>query len=90
VKKRINACYTGRVQGVGFRFTVREISDSLGITGWVKNLKDGRVEIVAEAEEGLLHQFLTKINEYLSNYITDTEITWHKATQEFNGFTIRF
>lgn len=90
MKKQIHAYFSGRVQGVGFRFTVREVSDSLGISGWAKNLKDGRVEVVAEAEEELLHQLLTKINEYLSNYITDSEITWHNVTGEFSGFAIRF
>jgi len=90
MKKQIRAYFSGRVQGVGFRFTVREMSDNFGIIGWVKNLKDGRVEIVAEAEEGLLHQLLIKINEYFSNYITGSEVTWHKAIQEFDGFTIRF
>jgi len=90
MKKQIHAYFSGRVQGVGFRFTVIEIARNLQVTGWVKNLKDSRVELVAEAKEESLHKFLSQINEYFSLYIRDTRINWQQATGEFSDFTVKF
>lgn len=90
MKKRIHVFYIGRVQGVGFRFTAEDIANDLGICGWVKNLRDGRVEVVAEAEEEVLKDFLARINQYFSRYIQDVDIQWQAATGEFKDFGIRF
>ena len=90
MKKQIHAYYTGKVQGVGFRFTVQDIAFDLKVTGWVKNLRDGRVEAVVEAEETTLKDFLAKINQYFSPYIQDADIQWQPATGEFKDFEIRF
>ena len=88
MKKQIHVYYTGRVQGVGFRFTAQDLAKGPGIFGWVKNLRDGRVEITAEAEEGVLKDFLEQINQCFSQYIQDVDIQWLKATDEFEGFLI--
>ena len=90
MEKRIHAYYTGRVQGVGFRFTAEDIARSLGVLGWVKNLRDGRVEVVAEAEEKVLKEFLGRINQYFSRYIQDADVAWQEPTGEFKDFGIRF
>jgi acylphosphatase len=90
MNKRIHVFYSGRVQGVGFRFTVEDVALSLGLVGWVKNLRDGTVEVVAEAEETALKKFLEKIKEFFSSYIRDVEITWSEAEGEFNDFSISF
>lgn len=90
MKKQIHVYYTGRVQGVGFRFTAEDIAQDLGVCGWVKNLRDGRVEVVAQAEENTLKEFLKKIYEYFSRYIQDVDIDWQEATGEFKDFGIRF
>lgn len=55
--------YEGRVQGVGFRFTVRQIAKGFDVTGWVKNLPDGRVELQAGGEPAEVRAFLTAIRE---------------------------
>lgn len=55
------ALITGRVQGVGFRFFARRAAESAGVTGWARNLADGRVETVAEGEESAVEQYLEKI-----------------------------
>jgi acylphosphatase len=79
------------VQGVGFRYTVQDIALNLGIRGWVKNLKDGRVEVVAEAEEKKLKEFLERISRGpLGRYIEDMNISWEKPAMEFNDFEIAF
>ena len=90
MSKRLHVYFSGTVQGVGFRFTCQDIAERLGnITGIVENLSDGRVNLVAEGEEEHLMDFLKKIEEYFSRYITDREIEWEKATGEFKGFTIK-
>ena len=90
MKKQIHVYYTGRVQGVGFRFTAQDLANEKGVFGWAKNLRDGRVEIRAEAEEKVLKDFLENIKQYFSQYIQDIEAEWVETTEEFDDFSIRF
>jgi acylphosphatase len=90
MKKQVHAYYSGRVQGVGFRFTARSIAEELGVLGWAKNLRDGKVEIVAEAPEEALQEFLDKITQCFSRYIQDSEINWQAASGNFKDFQIAF
>lgn len=90
MKKQIHVYYSGRVQGVGFRFTAEDIAHDLRICGWVKNLRDGRVEVIAEAEETVLKDFLERINKYFSQYIQDVNVEWQAASGELGDFGIRF
>jgi acylphosphatase len=59
MERRVHVAVSGRVQGVYFRANTRERAQALGLSGWVRNLPDGRVEIVAEGEEERLSQFLS-------------------------------
>ncbi len=89
--KRIHVYYSGRVQGVGFRYTAVDVGEALGLVGWVRNLRDGRVEVVCEGEEEKLKSFLEEIaNGPLKYYIKDADILWEGATGEFRNFDIRF
>ena len=90
MKKQIHVYYSGRVQGIGFRFSAERIAIELGICGWVKNLADGRVEIVAEAEQDKLQQFLERIADDFSRYIRNAEVSWLDPTEEFSDFGVRF
>lgn len=87
---RVHIFYSGRVQGVGFRFTAEAVARDLGVVGWAKNLRDGRVEVVAEGEEKTLKEFLEKIEREMSGYIRHAEVSWEQPTGEFNDFGIRF
>lgn len=90
-KKRIHVYYSGRVQGIGFRYTALDVAQSLGIVGWVKNLRDGRVEVVCEGKGGNLKKFLEEIaNGPLKYYIQDTDVIWEVPTGEFTKFDITF
>ena len=90
MKKRIHVYYSGRVQGVGFRFTTEDLAGNLGVTGWVKNLANARVELVAEAEESVLNDFLSGIRKYFREFIQNEDIEWQEPTGEFREFGIRF
>jgi len=78
------------VHGVGFRFTVERIARELNLAGWVKNLPDGRVEVVCEGREEDLELFLAKIKKIMSVYIAKENINWESASGEFKNFDIIF
>lgn len=87
--KRMTAWYSGRVQGVGFRATVRQLACGYDVTGIVRNLPDGRVELVAEGEEKELEAFLQGIAESeLSGFIANRREEWSAAKGNLRGFTI--
>ena len=90
MQKRLHIYYPGSVQGVGFRFTVERTASSLGLSGWVKNLGDGRVESVVEGEEMAIEDFRKKILDIFGGYIRQTEAVSGEATGEFGSFDIRF
>ena len=90
-QKRVHLFYSGRVQGVGFRFTVERIALALGIVGWVMNLPDNRVEVVGEGDEVKLVYFLEKMKSGpMKPYIRGVDVTWEKAKGEFDDFGVRF
>lgn len=86
----VHAYFSGRVQGVGFRFTARQLAAELGIAGWVKNLSDGRVEVVAEADEAVLKDFLSRLERTFRLYIRDIQTDWQPASSAFDDFTVSF
>ena len=88
--ERLTCCFSGRVQGVGFRYTTRQAASSFAVTGFVRNLSDGRVELVAEGERDEIEDLLARIRREMSGYISDAEAHWAQATDEFDSFGIRF
>lgn len=90
MKKQVHIYYSGRVQGIGFRYTVRDMAGDQKVLGWVKNLPDYRVEVVAEAEEEALNGFLVKIDQHFSEYIQNSDIQWLPANGGFRDFSIKF
>lgn len=91
MKKQINIKVYGLVQGVLFRSNAKEIVDSFGLTGYVKNNWNGNVEIIAEGDE----EKLKKIAEWAkkgpsSARVDKIDIKWKKYTGKFLGFEIKY
>ena len=83
--------FSGTVQGVGFRFTAERLARRFPVTGYVRNLEDGRVEVTAEGEEASLVEFLTAIRESgMKDYIRDVEAHWSVSQGCFRGFSIHY
>jgi acylphosphatase len=81
--------YAGRVQGVGFRYTTQTIARRYEVNGYVRNLPDGRVELVAEGDSHELDAFLREIRERFFGHIRDERSLVQPATGEFTAFEIR-
>jgi len=88
-EQRSSVEYSGRVQGVGFRYTTRSIARRYDVTGYVRNLPDGRVELVAEGQPQELDAFLGEIRERFLGNIRDERRDVQPATGEFTDFEIR-
>ena len=86
---RVNVHYSGRVQGVGFRYTVKSLVTGYDVLGTIRNLPDGRVELVAEGERVELEEFLQAVQDSgLRRHIQDEDIVWEEAQDKFKGFEI--
>jgi len=89
VAKRV--CYEGRVQGVGFRFSVRSIATGYEVVGWVKNLIDGRVELEVQGEASEVEGFLAAIlDSHLRRHITRFVSRDVRVKPGAKGFEITF
>ena len=81
--------YAGHVQGVGFRYTVRSVATGFEVTGTIRNLADGRVELITEGTREELEGFRQAIRDSgLGRLIADEQVGWDSARDEFRGFEI--
>jgi acylphosphatase len=81
--------YSGSVQGVGFRYSVKSVANGFEVTGTVRNLADGRVELLAEGTEDELEAFRQGIRDSgLDHFIRKEDVIWTEAKNEFRGFEI--
>lgn len=81
--------FTGHVQGVGFRYQVREVAKGFEVTGFVQNLPDGRVRLEAEGAAGEVREFLAAVEERMEGFIRKAEQTAAPRAPQFTGFGIR-
>lgn len=86
---RLTCHFSGHVQGVGFRYTVRNIALQYDVAGYVRNLPDGRVEMVVEGPERDCGGLLESVKERMSRFIRNISMEMAPATGEFDLFSIR-
>jgi acylphosphatase len=88
-RQRLTVLYSGHVQGVGFRYTVRQVAMGFEVAGTIRNLPDGRVELIAEGERAELEGFREAVRgEGLAQLIRLETASWGEATSGFRGFEI--
>ena len=88
-RRQMRVLYSGRVQGVGFRYTVKSVASGFELTGAVRNLSDGRVELFAEGAGVELQAFVQAIRESgMEHFIQKEDVSWGEAKNEFRGFEI--
>jgi len=80
--------YSGMVQGVGFRATVRDIAQMHPVTGWVKNLDDGRVQLLVEGKEEDVKKFLDAVRSYWKKQIDKEQVEQKEPTGMHRGFSV--
>ena len=81
--------FTGRVQGVGFRYQTLQVAKEYTVTGHVSNLPDGRVRLEVEGEEAEVDDFVAAVEERMSGYIRKTERAKARRVPQFRDFSIR-
>src|SRR4051812_43242248 len=88
-RSRMHIFYSGNVQGVGFRYTVKTVAAGFEVVGIVRNLIDWRVELIGEGPREELEAFRTAIRDSgMEHFIRNEEVKWSEATSEFRGFDI--
>ena len=85
---RCHCFFRGRVQGVGFRYTTRNIAIGYDVTGFVRNLADGRVELVVEGPECQVNDFVQAVSDRMRNHILDMQQTHEPASGDYGQFII--
>lgn len=81
--------FSGRVQGVGFRYTTHHIARGHPVTGYVRNLPDGRVELVMEGEEKDMDAVVVSLKREMDRHIQRVDFSNGKPTNEFTDFSVR-
>lgn len=88
-RERMTIYYSGRVQGVGFRYAVKSVATGYEVTGSVRNLDDGRVELKAEGTKAELEGFRHAIQDSeVGRFIRNEVVSWTDVKNEFRGFEI--
>lgn len=89
LERRI-ATFSGDVQGVGFRYTTRQVAEEFAVAGYVRNLTDGTVEVLAEGDSEEIDRFLEMLSRYMKAHISEVaqQTTGHRG--EHTGFSVSF
>jgi acylphosphatase len=88
-RKSAHILVLGRVEGVGFRYYVKNVADQTGVTGWVRNRFDERVEILAQGDQEKMEKFIALVRVGPSaSLVTDMAIEWCVADPAFSKFSI--
>ena len=87
--RRITA-FGGRVQGVGFRYTACRVAERFAVTGYVKNLPDGRVEVLAEGEDREVEAYLQALQREMRQYIREVKAQEGFPTGKYDDFRVEY
>jgi acylphosphatase len=89
--KRVHLIVSGKVIGVFYRDFARKEADRLGVKGFVRNLRDGTVEVVAEGEDEKVDEFIKSCKKgSFASFVKNVEVKQEKPTNEFEDFEVRF
>ena len=89
--KRIHLFISGYVQGVGFRWYVQRLAERINVYGFVRNLRDGRVEVVAQGNNESVEQFTQELKEgSFKDNLEEIKKSEEKYQEEYSDFTIKF
>lgn len=90
-QQQIHAIIRGRVQGVGFRQSTVQRANQLGVSGWVRNNRDGTVEVTAQGQTAQLEQLVTFLRQGPpAARVEDIDVKWQAPQQSFDGFRIGY
>jgi acylphosphatase len=88
--RSLHCVISGKVQGVGFRAWTKDIAEKFGIKGWVRNLNDGRVEVLAQGDEKKIEEFKGKLTQGpVLSRVDDIECKYIDYEKEFTRFELR-
>jgi len=87
---RYDITFTGRVQGVGFRWTTCRVAERFDVAGWVRNEPDGSVRCVVEGDAAQLDAFVGAVQDEMAGNVGETRIRRGAARGELEGFGIRY
>ena len=85
----LRAIFKGRVQGVGFRATVKMFADQLKLVGFARNLADGNVEVCAQGEKPALEKLIAQVKAEFGGHIQNVDFSFGKVSQTFSDFSIK-
>ena len=86
----LKVSFSGRVQGVGFRWTTKKIAETFAVTGYVKNMMDGSVEMVVEGEYSEAQRFLSSLRERMTEYVESCEVIEYADSPGYDYFMITY
>lgn len=87
--RTVQMLYSGHVQGVGFRYTVQREATALHCTGWVRNLMDGRVEVLITGNEESIMQLIERISDVFEHHIRTVQKIWKDSVESGVSFEIK-
>jgi acylphosphatase len=87
---RLSVLFSGHVQGVGFRMTACHVAQRFAVSGYVRNLRDGRVEMVVEGEPKEAGACVKAVQEAMESYIRETEVSESPGTGQFHSFDVSY
>ena len=85
---QVHILYLGTVQGVGFRYTAQQLAMDFKLTGWVKNLKDGSVEILAQGSRPSIEKLQQNLEKHFEEFIKSKKVTTNESTSDFKDFKV--